>query len=124
MLETYYTLVDIARNSYPDIVSDVKLIGKRTRGSSKLRIIFKDSSFLDIWLSSSSKYSYHWEQRAQRGIFYRHDNAPDHPEVYTYPKHLHNGNEPSIQPSDISDNPEIALVYLLNMIREALSKTK
>lgn len=122
MFETYHLLAEIARNKHPDIVSETKIIGKRTRGSSKLRIVFKDGSFLDIWLTPTGKYSYHWEQRAQRGIFYRHDNAPDHPEVSSYPKHIHNGTEQNIQPSDISDVPQIALVHLLDIIRETLNE--
>jgi hypothetical protein len=83
MFETYLILTEIAQNKYPDIVSDTKIIGRHSHGSSKLRIIFKDNSFLDVFITSTGKYSYHWEQRAQRGLFYRHDNAPDHTEVST-----------------------------------------
>ena len=79
----YEALRAVAQKEFPHIVLKTKIIGKRTIGSSKLRIYFKDQTFLDVWLSPTGKYSYHWEQRAKRGIIYRFDNAPDHP-------HLHN----------------------------------
>ncbi len=63
-------------------------------------------AYLDIWLSPSGKYSYYWEQRAQRGIIYRHDNVPDFPHIKTHPQHLSDGNEKSIQPSYIDTNPK------------------
>lgn len=122
MLEIYYLLDNIAKSKYSDIVFTTKILGKRTRGSSKLRIVFKDRSFLDVWLTSTGKYSYHWEQRAQRGILYRHDNAPDHPEVHTYPQHLHDGTDQNVKPSNLSSEPQSAFVYLLDMVRKTLSK--
>ncbi len=121
MLEIYHLLDNIARSKYSDIVSTTKIVGKRTRGSGKLRIIFKDRSFLDVWLTTTGKYSYHWEQRAQRGILYRHDNAPDHPEIPTYPKHLHEGTDQNVKPSNLSDDPQTAFIYLLDMVRTRAS---
>lgn len=111
----------LAKTEYQDIVSKTKIIRKRCAASGKLRIIFKDSSFLDVWLSSSGKYSYHWEQRAQRGCILRYDNAPFHPDVTTHPKHLHEGTEQNVKPSNISDDPQIALNSILKSVRKTLS---
>lgn len=38
-----------------------------------------------------TKYSYHW-QNSEGMLFKRWDNARHHPEVATYPHHLHVGN--------------------------------
>ena len=120
MIELYNKLKTIAESEFKEIVVSVKILGKRTIGSAKLRIFFKDQTFLDIWLSPSGKYSYHWEQRAQRGIVYRHDNAPDFPRIKTHPQHLHDGNEKNIQPSYIDTNPTIAIKQVLTIIKQKL----
>jgi len=122
MIELYNRLKTIVESEYKDIVTSTKILGKRTIGSAKLRIFFKDRSYLDIWLSPSGKYSYHWEQRAQRGIIYRHDNAPDFPHIKTYPQHLHDGDEKNIQPSYIDTNPIIAIKQVLTIIKQKLEK--
>jgi len=110
----------IAETEYKDIVIKTIFVHKRTIGSAKLRILLKNQSFIDIWLSETGKYSYHWEASAQKGLIYRHDNAPDYPNISTHPKHLHDGNEKNVKPSDISDNPQTAIKQVLNHIREQL----
>lgn len=120
MIRLYNKLKAIAESDYKDIITSTEILGNRTIGSAKLRIFFKDQSYLDIWLSPSGKYSYHWEQRAQRGTIYRHDNAPDFPHIKTHPQHLHDGDEKNIQPSYINTNPAIAIKQVLAIIREKL----
>lgn len=120
MVKLYDKLKSIAESGYKDIVTSTKILGKRTIGSAKLRIFFKDQTYLDIWLSPSGKYSYHWEQRAQRGTIWRHDNAPDYPKIKTHPQHLHDGDEKNIQPSYIDTNPSIAIKQVLTIIRQKL----
>lgn len=121
MIDLYSSLKQIAETEYKEIVKTAEIIHKRTIGSAKLRIIFKNLSFLDIWLSVSGKYSYHWEARAQSGKLYRHDNAPDFPEIKTFPKHLHEGDDKNVKPSHFSDNPQKALREFLNFIKTNLS---
>jgi hypothetical protein len=122
MIELYNKLKSIAESEFKEIVTSVKISGKRTIGSAKLRMFFKDQTFLDIWISPSGKYSYHWEQRAQRGIVYRHDNAPDFPHIKTHPKHLHDGNEKNIRPSYIDANPTIAIKQVLTIIKQKIEE--
>lgn len=122
MIKTYQALKGIAESKYKDITISTEILGKHSLGSAKLRLFFKDQSYLDIWLSPSGKYSYHWEQRAQRGIIYRHDNAPDFPHIKTYPKHLHDGEEKNIQPSHIHTNPLVAIEQILNIIRQKMKE--
>lgn len=121
MLKVYQAIEDIAQSEFKDIISKVEYIRKRTIGSAKLRIIFKNNSFLDIWLSETGKYSFHWEARAQTGKIYRHDNAPDFPEIKTFPKHFHDGDEKTVKPSNLPDAPEKAIRETLKHIRSNFS---
>lgn len=120
MIKTYNELWLIAQSEYKDIVISGKIFTKRSCGSAKLRIFFKDNTYLDVWLSPGGKYSYHWEQRAQRGLIYRYDNAPDFPEIKTRPHHLHNGAETNVQASHIPTNPLAAIRHILDIIRERI----
>jgi len=75
MIKIYEKLKFIAETEYKDIVISTNILGQRTIGSAKLRIFFKDHSFLDIW------------------------------HIKTHPQHLHNGHEKNIKPSYIDTNP-------------------
>ena len=62
---------------FADIVSDTHRFGRRAGIDLKLRLTLTDGTFVDVWLSpDSTRYSYHWEQRAHRGVIHRFDNAP------------------------------------------------
>ena len=117
MQSQYKKIEAMAAAEFSDLVTTSQIIHKRTTGSAKLRLYFKDQTFMDIWLSESGKFSYHWEQRPKRGLIHRHDNAPDHPEIETFPKHFHDGDEKSVVPSDISDEPLKAAREFLEFIR-------
>ncbi|MBW2333339.1 MAG: hypothetical protein JRF08_07935 [Deltaproteobacteria bacterium] len=117
MITKYKQIEIMAHSEFSDIVATSQIVHKRTAGSAKLRLFFKDQTYMDIWLSESGKFSYHWEHRAKRGLIHRHDNAPDHPEISTFPKHFHNGDEKSVRPSHLNDEP-------LNAIREFLEFVK
>ena len=120
MLKQYEQIEKIAHSEFPDIVTSSRLIHKRSPGSAKLRLHFKDQTFMDIWLSETGKYSFHWEQRAKRGLIHRHDNAPDHPEINTFPKHLHDGDEHNVVPSHLADAHLSAVREFLEYIRTFL----
>lgn len=66
----------------------------------RLKVEINDGSVLHIRESltlGKSKYSYHW-QKADGNLILRWDNAPHHPEISTFPYHLHDGG--IIKPSD------------------------
>ena len=121
MLKQYELIEKIAHSEFPDIVTSSRIIHKRSPGSSKLRLHFKDQTFMAIWLSETGKYSFHWEQRAKRGLIHRHDNAPDHPEISTFPKHFHDGDEQNVLPSHLADTPASAVKEFLEYIRKVLN---
>ncbi len=122
MLLAYQTLEKIARTDFSDIVKDTALIGGRSAQPNKLRVYFIDGSFLDVWLSEENDYSYHWEQRAVRGLIHRWDNAPDHPEIGTFPHHFHDCKENNITSSQLNINFKIAFKEVLGFIKTKLKE--
>ena len=121
----YKKLINQSLTEYPDIVEDAQIHHTPSGTPTKIRIYITDGSYLDIWLSSSGKYSYHWEQRHINGKLYRHDNAP-HPKwshIKTYPKHYHSGIQDNVHESHISHEPAQALKEFLTFIRESLKIT-
>ena len=122
MYTIYGKLKEIAEKEFVDIVNATNFIGGKTSAPNKLRIHFVDNSFLDVWLSEDGDYSYHWEHRAQRGLVHRWDNAPDHPELQTFPKHFHNGSDKNVKESELDEDPEVAIRVILGSIRIKLTE--
>ena len=123
MLTQYKQIERMAHSEFPDIVISSQIFHKRSSASAKLRLYLKDQTYMDIWLSETGKYSYHWEQRAKRRLIHRHDNAPDHPEITTFPKHFHNGDEQNILPSYLNDEPLDVIRKFLEFARTLLKES-
>jgi hypothetical protein len=118
----YAAIERIALTEVADVVTKVNHVGRRANAVLKLRLLIRDGTFVDVWLSpTGADYAYHWEQRAQRGLLHRHDNAPDHPHISTHPKHFHNGDETTIEASFIPDDPAAATRFFLSFVRDQLS---
>ncbi len=117
----YEELARLVNKEFGDIVTDWQFIYRRAAIPLKLRLQICDETFVDIWISAdANRYSFHWEQRAVRGMIHRHDNAPDHPEVSTFPKHFHNGSEENVRSSNIPNDPLAALREFLTFVRKSL----
>jgi hypothetical protein len=54
-------------------------------------------------------------------VIHRFDNAPDHPEVATFPKHFHDGSEAVVRESSLPDDPRDALRAVLDFVRASLT---
>jgi hypothetical protein len=113
LLSTYRRLERIARREFSELIKSAELPGKRSMGSFKLRLWLRDESFIDIWLSPSRKYAYHWERRRQTGQIFRFDNAPDHPQLPTHPHHFHDGDDKTVRPSHFPKRPADQLRFVL-----------
>lgn len=88
-----------------------------------MRLHLRDGTFADLWTNSSgSRYAFHWEHRAKRGLIHRYDNAPDHPDIATSPKHLHNGEDERVVDSHLSDDLTVALREFLSFVRSKLTE--
>lgn len=114
----YSQLAQIALSDFADIVEGTVAI------EGKLRILLRDESFIDIWLSIKKKgvYGYHWERRNSDGTVYRYNNLPDKEakKLQTYPKHFHNKTEENVEESDLSDNPEEAIRAILKFASQII----
>lgn len=114
-------LKDIAQIEFSRIVEAVILTD-----INELRIVLIDGSFIDVWFSLKleGRYSYHWERKFIDGFIYRHNNAPHKKwkDISTFPKHFHEGSEDNVVPSDISENPELALREFLSFASKYILK--
>ena len=120
----YDVLASIAKTEFGDIVTGWEFVYRKAATPLKLRLTIRDGTFVDIWLSpDTERYSYHWEQRAARGLIHQHDNAPDHPEVFTFPKHFHDGQEDNVRVSSIPDDAELAVREFLSFVRSSLERS-
>ena len=91
ILTVYRALQQIALNEFADIVVQAQVMALPTGDPLKLRLDVIDGSLLDVFISASGRYSYHWDRRlTPAGDLYRHDNAPHGRwrAVPTFPKHL------------------------------------
>jgi len=124
VLETIYNyLITIASKRYRDIIREVVKVELASGVVEKIRVIFVDNSFLDIYWGSSGRYSLHYERRHINGTLYRHDNAPHekHRHIRTFPKHFHKGSEDNVEESHLPEDPikavEHFLRFILNLMR-------
>jgi hypothetical protein len=103
------------------VVADSTLLGGTPSSPNKLRLLLADASFIDIWLTADGDYSYHGERRRQRGLIYRWDNAPHHPNAATFPDHLHDGDDTSVSESPLSSDAGEALRHVLEFVRRQMA---
>lgn len=97
----------VALNEFDDIVVSAQIISLPTGDPLKLRLDIVDGSLLDVFISVSGRYSYHWERRlSMAGDLYRHDNAPHGRwrHVATFPRHFHVGSDATVVESHLSDD--------------------
>ncbi len=106
--ETYRELSEIAIREFGDIVVKSEILKLPSGVSLKLRLYLVDNTFVDVWISPTGKYSYHWEQSGVRDVVFRHNNAPHERwrHVKTFPKHFHNGSEENAVESNISETKD------------------
>jgi hypothetical protein len=114
-----------ALTTFGDIVSGARLLRLESGVPLKLRLEIIDGSLMDIFLSVTGKYAYHWERTLIDGTIYRHDNAPHRRwrGITTFPKHFHHGAEDVVGESHLSDDPVVALEAFLGFVRQQLSRT-
>ena len=123
----YKTLQIIAQREFADIVVSAEVLTLPTNDPLKLRLDISDGSLLDVYLSVSGRYFYHWERRlTPSNDIYRHDNAPHAKWQYvaTFPKHFHDGAESNVVASTINDTPAEALRAFLTFVRHKLLMRK
>lgn len=121
-MSVYRELESIAKE-FSDVVVDTRILKLPSGEPLKLRVHIVDGSFLDVWISISGKYSYHWERRHIDGKIYRHDNAPHKAwkRTKTFPRHFHDGKEKNVVESKINSKPKEAIREVLGFVRTVVS---
>lgn len=93
----------------------------------KRRLVFRDRSFLDLYLSISQEgiYAFHWERRHIDGTIFRVDNYPHlHARRFkSYPHHFHDQRDERVKESEFGETPEGVLVRFLEFIREYFERS-
>ncbi|MCE2434184.1 MAG: hypothetical protein J4F29_14890 [Candidatus Latescibacteria bacterium] len=106
MIETYLQQIDALLSSNP-LVSEVQILRRSIRDTElekvlnyRYRVTLADGGFVEMTervleVRSSlevTKYRHHWQASTGK-LIKRWDNAPHHPEIDTFPDHLHDGAE-------------------------------
>jgi hypothetical protein len=105
-----------------EFIEDYKILEYWTKPDKfylKLKIKFFDHSELHTREHLSSElraYSFHW-QTSDELLITRWDNAPHHPEISSYPHHIHDGSENNVKEGfDISFGD--VLKYIFDKLRK------
>jgi hypothetical protein len=71
---------------------------------------------IDDYFEFLIDYSYHWQDKEKR-LITRWDNAPHHPEIETFPHHVHEGEyiKPSEEPTFVETLKKIGDKILITL---------
>lgn len=119
----YESLRILALAEFEEIVVQATIWYLPTGDPHKLRLILVDGSLMDVILSASGRYSYHWDRRLTgRTAIYRYDNAPHAVWHYiaTFPHHFHDGEEKNVVASYLSLEPTQAMREFCSFARQKL----
>ena len=117
--ERLLSLAAVASSEFKDILRQEPSIFR-----DRVRLHFIDGSFMDVRYPVDYDYSFHWQRGRE---LYRINTAPDHPEIETFPRHLHAGSEENIMPDTITslnNPPEENLRAVLKWVREKIEHEK
>ena len=110
-------LVRAALDCAADLITDVL-----EPSPYKRRLMFRDRSFLDLYLSLSQEdiYAFHLERRHVDGTILRVDNYPHQRavRVRSFPHHFHDGQDIQVKESSFGIVPEEVLTNFLAIIRD------
>lgn len=122
LLEIYRWLTEEGASRFHDVLEDVVRIELPSGTLAKIRVIFTDNSFLDIYWSSSGRYSLHYERRHLDDSIYRHDNAPHNKyrNLATFPKRYHDGREENVKESSLPEDLIKAVEEFLKIIHNII----
>ncbi len=126
-LMTYRVLKAIALSEFRDVVVNAEILLLSSGDPTKLRLDIVDGSLLDVYISLSGRYSYHWERRMTPAAdIYRFDNAPHERWRFleSFPNHFHDGVEGHVLKSDLSEKSDQAMRQVLSFVRKKLTSSR
>jgi len=114
----------IALSEFSDVAISAEILRLPTGDPMKLRLDIVDGSLLDVYISLSGRYSYHWERRMTPAAdIYRYDNAPHERWRFlaSFPSHFHDGEESHVVESELKEEPMHAIRQVLSFVRKKLT---
>jgi hypothetical protein len=121
--DLYEALESIARQEFADITVRTELIRFQSGEIQKLRLHLTDEIFIEVHVSTTGRYSFHWERRLSgRDDIYRFDNAPHSrwQNISTYPHHFHDEREDNVVASPLMGQPAEGLRQVCQFARQKL----
>ncbi len=118
MLLRYLDFLKIIRADFGEIIKEIQLYTDR------IRLTLEIKSWIEIRYPVLSKFSFHWELG---NSIYRFDTAPHHPDLASYPRHIHFQREENVLEDRIlakDGTPEDHLRQFLNWVKDFLRKKK
>jgi len=123
MIDEYFKEIENTINSFPLILFSTRKFEKVDvdEGFLKIKLVLLNQSQLHIfeYIKINNKpiienYRYHWQDKNSK-VIKRWDNAPHHPNIKTFPHHVHEGEiiNPSEQPN---------INQVLNIISKEMDK--
>ncbi len=109
MIEEYLRQLDELLSASP-AVRDVEVIRRTRRDTEgervlhyRYRVLLTDGGLVEMserlvemrGMVTTTKYRHHWQDKHGH-LLKRWDNAPHHPEIETFPDHLHDGTEEQV----------------------------
>jgi len=117
-LVSFETLARIAEVEYVGFVLQTDQLGV------KLRILIKDQSYIDVWISEkmSGRFGFHWERQHLDGKIFRYDNFPDTNwrDVSSFPFHFHKESQENVIDAPFSKDLEQGFREFLEFVRDYL----
>ena len=127
MIEQYLRELDELISTSPKVI-DVEIIRRSVWDTElekialyRYRLKMSDRSLLELTerlveekgVLSKKKYRHHWQSHDGQ-VIKRWDNAPHHPEIDTFPHHLHDGSESNvIRHGEITGNALKTVISLI-----------
>lgn len=128
MIEEYLRQIDELLSVSP-AVRDVEVIRRTQRDTEwekvlhyRYRVLLSDGGLVEMSERlveirdrvTTTKYRHHWQDKNGH-LLKRWDNAPHHPEIDTFPHHLHDGAEEQVVSHDAVTGVEI-LQHILTVV--------
>jgi len=131
MIENYLKKIDDLIFTADEII-DIEIIRRsiwdtdlEKIGIYRYKIFFRDGSLLELTerlvekknLITTTKYRFHWQNK-EGALLKRWDNAKHHPEIDTFPNHLHDGSEENV----IGHKEITGIDVIIKIIKEIVGK--
>jgi hypothetical protein len=120
----YRAIETIALSEFSDVAIGAQILRLPTGDPLKLRLDIVDGPLLDVYISLTGRYSYHWERRMTPAEdIYRYDNAPHERwrSLAGFPAHFHDGAESHVVASELASEPDQAIRQVLGFVRKKLA---